>query len=338
MLAYIIRRLLIGLLSLTGASIITFVLIYVVPSDPADIWMGPHATQEQIERTRAELGLDKPLHVQYGRYMGRFLQGDWGVSIVTKQPVLTDLATYIPASIELIVFGLSLGFAVGIPLGVLSAARTGSGLDHVTRLFSIAGVALPSFWLAMILQLTLSKTLGLFPLTGRLELLVEITAPVRRITGFYIIDSLITGNFTAFGDALWHLVLPGVTLAAYPLGLATRMVRTTMLEVLNEDYIRTARAFGARDSKVLAVYALRNAVGPVLTVGALTFGYSLVSTFLIESLFAWPGLGRYAAKAIVSADYPAIMAITLLVAATYIVLNLTVDLIQAFLDPRIRLS
>lgn len=338
MLAYIVRRLLVGLLALTGVSIITFVLVYIVPSDPADLWMGPHATPEQIERARSELGLDEPLHVQYSRYMGNFLQGDWGVSIVTKQPVLADLVTYIPASIELILFGLFLGFTVGIPLGALSAAKAGSGLDHVTRLFSLAGVALPSFWLAMILQLALSKALGLFPLTGRLDLLVEITSPVRRISGFYLLDSLITGNFTAFGDALWHLVLPGITLAAYPLGLATRMVRTTMLEVLNEDYIRTARAFGARDTKVLAVYALRNAVGPVLTVGALTFGYSLVSTFLIESVFGWPGLGRYASKAIVSADYPAIMAITLLVATTYIILNLAVDLVQAFLDPRIRLS
>lgn len=338
MLTYIVRRLLIGALSLFGASIIAFVLTRIIPSDPAAMWMGPHATVEQIERTCIELGLDKPIPAQYGIYISKFLRGDWGISIVTKQPVLKDLATYLPASIELIVVGMLMGFAVGIPLGVLSAARSGRGVDHASRIFAIAGVALPSFWLAMLLQLVLGKALGWFPLTGRVDLLVEIMHPIRRSTGLFVFDALITGNVVALKDALWHIVLPGVTLAMYPLGLATRMVRTTMLEVLREDYIRTARASGVAETKVLTVYALRNALGPVLTVGALTFGYSLVSTFLIESLFAWPGLGRYAAKAIVSVDYPVIMGVTLLMAAFYVLLNLAVDLIQAFMDPRIRLG
>ena len=338
MLSYIVRRLLIGVLSLFGASVIAFTLTRIIPSDPADMWMGPHATVEQIERAHVELGLDKPIPVQYGIYMSKFLRGDWGISIVTKQPVLRDLARYLPASIELIIFGMLVGFAVGIPLGILSAAKPGRGVDHISRVFAITGVALPSFWLAMLLQLVLGKELSLFPLIGRVDLLVEIMNPIRRITGLYVFDSLITGNFAALKDTLWHIVLPGLTLAMYPLGLATRMVRTTMLEVLREDYIRTARASGVREEKVLTVYALRNALGPVLTVGALTFGYSLVSTFLIESLFAWPGLGRYAAKAIVSVDYPAIMGVTLLVAAFYVILNLGADLIQAVMDPRIRLS
>lgn len=338
MLSYIVRRLLIGVLSLFGASVIAFTLTRIIPSDPADMWMGPHATVEQIERAHVELGLDKPIPVQYGIYMSKFLRGDWGISVVTKQPVLRDLARYLPASIELIVFGMLVGFAVGIPLGILSAAKPGQGVDHISRVFAITGVALPSFWLAMLLQLVLGKELSLFPLIGRVDLVVEIMNPIRRITGLYVFDSLITGNFAALKDTLWHIVLPGLTLAMYPLGLATRMVRTTMLEVLREDYIRTARASGVREEKVLTVYALRNALGPVLTVGALTFGYSLVSTFLIESLFAWPGLGRYAAKAIVSVDYPAIMGVTLLVAAFYVILNLGADLIQAVMDPRIRLS
>lgn len=338
MIAYIVRRLLIGLLSLVGASIVAFTLTRIVPSDPAAMWMGPRATPEQIERTQIELGLDQPIPVQYWRYVSGLARGDWGISIVTKRPVLRDLATYLPASIELILFGLLIGFAVGIPLGVFSSAKSGSLLDHGSRLVSIAGVALPSFWLAMLLQLTLAKWANLFPLTGRIDLLMEITNPVRRITGFLLLDALFTGNLSALRDALWHIVLPAVTLAMYPLGLATRMVRTTMLEVLSEDYVRTARASGIRELKVLRKYALRNAIGPVLTIAALTFGYSLVSTFLIESLFTWPGLGRYAAKAIVSVDYPAIMGVTMLVAVTYIGLNLIVDLVQALLDPRVRLS
>jgi len=338
MLTYIIRRILLGVLLLFGVSVIVFTLTHVVPANPVDLWAGPHATPQQLEQAYVELGLDKPIPVQFGIYMAKFLRGDWGISIVTKRPVLRDLATYLPASLELIIFGMLVGFAVGIPLGVLSAAKTGRPIDHVSRVFAIAGVALPSFWMAMLLQLALGKILRLFPLTGRVDLLAEIMNPIRRITGLYFFDALISGNFAALGDALWHIVLPGITLAMYPLGLATRMVRTTMLEVLQEDYIRTARASGVRESKVLVKYALRNALGPVLTTGALAFGYSLVSTFLIESLFAWPGLGKYAAKAIVSVDYPAITGVTLLVAAFYVILNLAVDLVQALMDPRIRLG
>ena len=338
MLAYIIRRLLIGVLSLIGVSILAFTLTRVVPSSPADMWMGPRATPEQIERAHIELGLNKPLPVQYGLYMAGFLKGDWGTSIVTKQPVLRDIGRYLPASIELIVFGMILGFAVGIPLGVFTAAKSGTGLDHASRIVSITGVALPSFWLAMILQLLLGKMLSLFPISGRVDVMVEIMDPVQRITGFFFVDTLLTGNWVAFRDAFWHIILPGITLAVYPLGLAARLVRTTMLEVLGEDYIRTARASGIKESQVLSIYALRNALGPIVTVAVLTFGYSLVSTFLIESLFAWPGLGRYSAKAIISVDYPAIMGVTLLIAMTYVILNLAADLLQAFLDPRIRLS
>jgi len=199
-------------------------------------------------------------------------------------------------------------------------------------------VALPTFWLGMILQLVFFKQLRLFPLAGRVAMMTRFTAPIQHITGFYLFDSLITGNFTAFGSALSHIVLPGITLAAYPLGLSARMTRATMLEVLGEDYIRTARACGLRERRILGVYALRNAIGPVITVGALTFAYSLAETFLIESVFTWPGLGQYASKAILSVDYPAIMGVTLLVAFTYVLLNLLVDLTQAFLDPRIRLG
>jgi len=338
MTAYVVRRLGLALIVVFGVSVFAFLLTVVVPSNPAMRWVGPHAKLEQIEKARIELGLDKPVHVRYFKYISAFLRGDWGVSIRTHQPVLQDIATYLPASVELIIFGMFLGFTVGIPLGIVSAVRDGTMVDHSSRVFSLVGVALPTFWLGMILQLVFFKQLGLFPLAGRVAMMTRFTAPIEHITGFYLFDSLITGNFTAFGSALSHIVLPGITLAAYPLGLSARMTRATMLEVLGEDYIRTARACGLRERRILGVYALRNAIGPVITVGALTFAYSLAETFLIESVFTWPGLGQYASKAILSVDYPAIMGVTLLVAFTYVLLNLLVDLTQTFLDPRIRLG
>lgn len=338
LISYIIRRLSLSLLVIFGVSVLTFLLTWVVPSNPALRWVGPHATQEQVARARIELGLDKPVYVRYYKYVTNLLQGDWGISIRTHQPVLRDIATYLPASLELIIFGMLIAVIIGIPLGVISAARDGTIIDHLSRTLSIAGVALPTFWLGMILQLIFFKQLKLFPLGGRIDTLVMVTYPVEHITGFYLVDSLITGNFVAFKSALMHIVLPAVTLAAYPLGLAVRMTRATMLEVLNEDYIRTERAYGLREAKILYKYALRNAIGPVLTVLALSFAYSLAGTFLIESVFSWPGLGNYAAKAIISVDYPAIMGITLLVALTYVILNLVVDLTLAFLDPRIRMG
>lgn len=338
MISYITRRLLLAVLVVFGVLVVTFLLTRVVPSDPAARWVGPHATAEQIAAARVELGLDKPLYVQFYRYLAGLLRGDWGVSIRTHQPVLRDLGTYLPATLELILFGMFLAVLVGLPLGVLSAARNNSAVDHVSRLVSIAGVALPTFWLGMILQLVFFKQLRWFPLSDRLDMMVEILYPVKKITGFYIFDSLVTGNFPALKSALWHIFLPGLTIAAYPLGLTVRMTRATMLEVLSEDYIRTARAYGVPETKVHAVFALRNALGPVLTVLALTFAYSLVEAFLVEAIFTWPGLGYYAASAIMTVDYPAIMGVTLLISLTYVFLNLLVDITLAFLDPRIRLG
>jgi len=338
MLSYIIRRLLLAIIVIIGVSILTFLLTRVVPSDPAARWVGPHARTEQIARARIELGLDKPLYVQYYRYVRDLLHGDWGISIRTHQPVLREIITYLPASLELIIFSMLIAFILGITLGSVSAAKNGKIVDHLSRIFSSAGVALPTFWLGMILQLIFFKELRLFPLAGRLDMMTSLISPIKRVTGFYLIDSLISGNFTAFEKALSHIILPGIALAAYPLGLSTRMTRATMLEILGEDYIRTARACGVSEVKILAVYALRNALGPVFTVSALTFAYSLVETFLIESVFSWPGIGYYASNAIMTVDYPAIMGVTLLIAFTYILLNLIVDITLAFLDPRIRIG
>lgn len=336
MISYIIRRLILSFVVLVGVSIFTFLLTVVVPSDPAYRWVGPRARPEQLAAARIELGLDKPVHIRYLMYVKAFMQGDLGTSIVTHQPVLKDLLTYLPASLELITFGMLLAIIIGVPLGVLSSAKGGTLLDHTSRIISVTGVAIPTFWLGMILQIVFVKGLRLFPLAERMDTLTLLTNPIKEITGFYFIDSLLTGNFIAFGDALYHIFLPGITLAAYALGLTARMTRATMMEVLREDYIRTARACGIIEIKIFSDYALRNAMGPVMTALALTLAYSLVETFLIESIFVWPGLGYYASKAIIAVDYPAIMGITLFIAVTYILLNLLVDILQAVLDPRIR--
>lgn len=332
---YVARRLLLSLIVLFGVSVITFTIARVIPSEPAAMWIGFRATKEQIEKTRIQLGLDKPLYVQYYRYMLSLLQGDWGVSIRTHAPVLQDIATFLPASLELILTGLVIALVVGIPLGVISAARKNTPADHGARLLAIAGVSIPTFWLGMMFQLVFFRIFAVLPVAERLDPSIELT--FTRVTGFYLLDAVITGNLPAFQSAATHIILPALTLAAYPLGLATRMIRATMMEVMSEDYIRTSRAYGIPERVVRYSYALKNAVGPTITVLPLTFAYALVETFLIESVFRWPGLGRYASIAIISADYPAIIGVTILIAIIYIVLNLAADLIHAYLDPRIQL-
>lgn len=334
--AYIMRRVLLGLVVILGLTVVTFFIARVVPSDPAARWVGPRATVEQIARARVQLGLDKPLYVQYFRYMTDVFRGDWGTSIVTHQPVLRDIATYLPASIELTVFGMLLAIIVGIPLGVLSAVHKDRAIDHLSRTFSIGAVSLPTFWVAIVFQLVFFGYLHLLPLSGQLDMTVKLGYPVAHITGMYLLDSLLTGNWVVFFDALSHLVLPAVTLATYPVGLITRMTRSSMLEVLNEDYIRVARAYGLSERRIIYSYALKNAIGPTITVIALTFAYSLAGTFLIEAVFNWPGLGHYAADAVLAADYPAIMGVTVIVAFFYVIVNLVVDIVHAVLDPRIK--
>lgn len=334
--SFIIRRLLLGLVVLLGTTIVTFFIARVVPSNPAARWVGPRATVEQIERAKVELGLDKPVYVQYVRYMSDLFQGNWGVSIVSHQPVLKDIQNYLPASLELIISGMILAIIIGVPLGVISASHKDRAVDHVSRTISIGAVSLPTFWMAMILQLVFFKYLRLFPVGGRLDLGLKLGSQIPTVTGSYIVDSILAGNLVVFFNSLWHLFLPALTLAAYPLGLIARMTRSSMLEVLNEDYIRVARAYGLSERRITYQYALKNAIAPTVTVVALTFAYSMAGTFLIEAVFNWPGLGHYAANSVISADYPAIMGVTILVAVLYVALNLGVDIIHAILDPRIK--
>jgi peptide/nickel transport system permease protein len=335
---YVIRRLLLSILVILGVCVITFVLARLVPSNPAVMWVGSHPTAEQIARAREELGLNQPLHVQFYIYMTHLLRGDFGVSIRTHDRVLHDLATFLPASLELILTGMLLAVVVGIPLGVISSLRRDKPADHATRLTSVIGVSLFTPWLGMMLQLLFFRWLGILPVGERIDTQIWVTQPFPVTTGFYTIDSLLAGDWVAFQSVLVHLLLPAVTLAAFPIGLITRMTRSTMVDILQEDYVRTAKSYGLSERVIAYKYALRNAIGPTITVLALTFAYSLVETFLIETVFNWPGLGRYAALSIISLDYPAIMGIAIVIAIIYVFLNLAVDIAQAYLDPRIRLE
>lgn len=333
--AFIVRRLASGVFVLVGVSLLTFMMTVIIPADPAARWAGVRATAEQVAKARQELGLDQPLPVQYLRYLSGVLRGNLGVSVRTRQPVMADLRAYLPATAELVVVGMAISLAIGLPLGIWSAVRKDTWVDHMCRAIAVFGVSLPTFWLAMNLQVLFFRWLGWFPLGGRLSSMLELTTTVPHLTGFLLLDSLVTGHWEVFGNSLRHLALPALTLAAYPLGLVAKQIRSSLLEVFGEDYIRVARAYGLPERVVTYSYALKNAFGPTLTVFALCAGYSLVNTFLIEAVFNWPGLGNYTAMAVTTGDYPAIMGITLVVAVMYVILNLIVDVLLA-LDPRVR--
>lgn len=321
---------------LIGLSVLTFVITRVAPGDPAALWVGPRASAAQIAKATVTLGLNRPLPVQYGIYMEDLVHGDLGVSIETHQPVLSDIAHYLPASLELVASGMLIALVLGLPLGVLSAMRPGRALDAFVRLLAVMAVSVPTFWLAFLLQIVFFKDLGVLPLAGRVSDFVTVLDPIRNITGFMTVDSLIQGNWTAFGSALRHLVLPAVTIASYPFGLMVRIVRASLLDVIPLDHVRLLRALGQRRYRIAFRYALKNALPAALTVLALTFAYSLTGTFLVESVFNWPGLGNYTAQAVITNDYPAVMGVTLVIGVIYVALNLVVDLVIAGIDPRVR--
>jgi len=335
---YAIKRLVMALVVLISVSMITFFIARVIPSDPAAAWVGAHPTHEQIAQAREHLGLDRPLYEQYLRYMRGLLHGDLGNSVKTHQPIVTDLKTFLPATMELVLASMAMTVTIGIPLGVLSGAQKGSLLDHVTRLFSIAGVSMPTFWLGLLLQLFFFRWLGLLPLGMRVSTKVALYYPVAQVTGFYLIDTAIAGNWVAFKDALIHIILPAFALATYGIGLTIRMTRSMMIEVLNEEYILAARVAGISERVVLFILALKNAIIPTINVLGLLFVYSLTGAILVEVIFSWPGLGTYITSAVLSIDFPVIVSVTLVVTVFYVFCTLFLDLVQAMLDPRVTLQ
>jgi peptide/nickel transport system permease protein len=333
--AYIGRRLVLTVVVVLGMSVITFVLTHLVPGNPARLLAGPHASQAQVEAFAHRYGLDRPLPVQYWTYISGLVRGDLGVSLTTRRPVLDDFRQFLPATLELVLAAMFLIVVLGIPLGMLSAVKAGSALDHVTRFLTVGAVSMPVFWLGMILQLVFFKRLSLLPVGGRLELL---TSPPPHVTGLYLIDSLLSGDLRAFGAAALHLVLPAVTLAAGSLAVTARMTRASMRETLATDYVRMARAKGLSEPVVLTRHALRNALIPTTTVLGLQIGALFGGTVLTEVVFSWPGIGLYAVNAIQNLDYAAIIGVTLLISVAYVLVNLAVDLLYVALDPRIVLA
>ena len=336
MLKYILKRILSSIIVIFGVVTITFVIARVLPSDPAAKWAGARATPEQLEQARQELGLDDPLIVQYGHYIRDLLHGDLGVSLSSKRPVAKEMLEYIPATLELVLLAFLLAVLIGIPLGIYSAKYKDRVFDHVSRVFSIGAISLPTFWVALFLQLIFYKTLQMLPVGGELSVEMTIFYEKPHITGMLCLDCLLTGNFAMLADALKHLILPCITIALYPIGLVTRMTRSALLEILNEDYITAGRSYGIKEFKMLWKYALKNSLGTTATDVALSMGYTLTDTFLVEAIFAWPGIGKYISDAVTTLDTPAIIGVTIFGSLCYITLNLIADIIIAS-DPRVRL-
>jgi peptide/nickel transport system permease protein len=335
---FVLRRLALAALVVVGVVVLTFVVARVVPGDPAATWAGPRARPDQIARARIVLGLDRPLPVQIGRYLEGVAKGDWGVSLRTRRPVLDDIARRAPASVELVGISILLALIVGVPLGLVAARWRGKVPDVLSRLVAVIGVSMPSFWLAIILQLVFFQWLHLLPVAGTYDPNLDYTSPLRAVTNMPITDALLTGNWAVLSSALTHVIMPAVVIAAYPVGVITRMVRASVLDTVGEDHVRMVRALGFRERSVFARFALRHAWSPVVALLALVFAYALVNTFLVEAIFNRPGLGSYAADAIGALDTPAIVGVTLFVALVYVVGNLIVDIVQAMIDPRIRLA
>lgn len=286
MVKYIIKRLLNGLIVLLGVVTITFFITRVVPSDVAGKWAGERATEEQRKQAIAELGLDKPLVTQYVKYLKDLLSGDLGRSLRTKELITKELASYFPATMELVLVAFLFAMFVGIPMGIYSAKKNGQMLDHFTRFFSIGAVSLPTFWVAMVFQLVFYRLLNWLPLGGRMSISASLMYDVPNVTGMLILDCILTGSWGLLGDAFVHIIMPGFTIALYPIGLVARMTRSALLEILNEDYITAAKSYGIREGKVLWRYALKNSLGATATVVALSMGYTLTNTFLTETIFS----------------------------------------------------
>jgi len=353
---YIIRRLLLLIPVLIGISIVTFAMLRLIPGDPAQIMLGEHATREAVAEIRERLGLNEPIHIQYLRYIESVLRLDLGRSIKTNRPVLQEIGHRLPATIELTLGAMFVACLVGLPAGIFAAYRHNSTFDLATMFGSLLGVSMPIFWLGLVLAYIFGFRLKLLPPSSRLTIGVDMqtiaqawglpTGPTgpsstRIITadeffsGFYVLRAILTGNGRALLDVLSHLVLPSVALGSIPMAIIARMTRSSMLEVLGEDYIRTARAKGLRERSVLLRHALKNAFLPIITVIGLQLGLLLGGAILTETIFSWPGLGRLVVDRILYRDYPTVQGGVLVIALIFVVVNLLVDISYAYLDPRI---
>jgi peptide/nickel transport system permease protein len=335
--AYLIRRLLLLIPMLFGILVVSFVISHVVPGDPTAVNLGQYAMSDPtiVAAYRHQWGLDQPAPAQFLVYLGRLVHGDLGISQQSHRPVLTDLSDYLPATAELAIAAILISISVGIPLGMVSAVYHKRLPDHLARLLALMGASVPVFWSGLVGLDVLYVHFGLLPGPGRLD---ESLTPPSTITGLYTVDSLLTGNWTDLRSSLAHLILPSLVLSGFSTGLFTRITRSAMLEVLGRHYIRTARAKGLSYWLVILRHALPNALIPTLTSIGLAFANLITGAVLAETIFSWPGIGRYAFQAATNLDFPAIMGVTLLIAFLYIIINLIVDLLYGLVDPRIRTS
>ncbi len=332
MISYVIRRALSLIPTLLGVSIIVFLFLRMIPGDPALALAGEHASEANVERIREEFGLNKPLYEQYLTYMGKVLRGDLGRSILSRRPIMDEIRVRFPATIELSICALTVALIVGVPAGIISATRRNSIFDNIAMVGSLLGISMPIFWLGLMLNWFFAVQLGWLPSVTRLDSGIEL----QRITNLLIVDSLITGNAEALLNAIQHLILPAIALGTIPMAIIARMTRSAMLEVLEQDYMRTARAKGLVERVVIMRHALKNALLPVITIVGLQVGVLLSGAVLTETIFAWPGIGRWLYLSILSRDYPIVQGMALFITVLFLVINLLVDLSYAVVDPRIR--
>jgi peptide/nickel transport system permease protein len=334
---FVLQRLGTGLVLLIGITLVAFVVTHLVPGDPAAANLGQRAIGDPaaVAAFRHQYGLDRPVPVQYLLYLKDLLQGNLGISEQSHRPVLADLEEYVPATIELALFAIVASLVIGVGLGVVAAVYRDRWLDQLIRLVSLLGVSMPIFWIALVAFYLVFFKLGWLPGGGRLD---PTQNPPTHLTGLFTVDAAVHGQWTLLASALRHLVLPGLVLAVYTVGMLTRFTRASMLEIMGNDYVRAARLKGLPEHVVMLRHVLRPALVSIITVAGIAFGSLLSGTVLVESIFAWPGVGQYAYKSAINLDLPAIMGVSLFVALVYIVINLVVDLLYGVIDPRIRLS
>ncbi len=331
MLAFVIRRILIVIPTLLGVTVIVFLMLRITPGDPAELLLGERATPAALDAMREYLGLNEPLYVQYGMFIKRAIRLDLGETIWTREKVSNEIGQRFPATIELALVAMFISCFFGIILGIISATKQYSWFDYAAMVTSLFGVSMPVFWLGLMLMLLFSLSLGWFPMSGRIG--VETDLPI--ITNFFVLDAILVRDWSALGDALMHLALPAFALSTIPLAIVSRMTRSSMLEVLRQDYIKTAKAKGLSQPKIVLKHALRNGLIPVVTVIGLQFGILMGGAILTETVFAWPGVGKWLFDGVVKRDYMVIQGGTLLVATTFVIVNLIVDVLYAVINPRI---
>jgi peptide/nickel transport system permease protein len=332
---HLLRRVATSLLVIAGVLTLTFFVTRVLPSDPARLVAGQRARPEQVAAIRSQLGLDRPLPEQFARYLGHLAHGDLGRSLATKRSVAEDLRIFLPATLELVLCGYALALVVGIPAGILAAVRERGAFDRASGVAAVLGAAAPVFALALLAQQVFFNQLHWLPLNGRLSAEVSLAHPVTIVTGFLLVDTVLTGNWAAWRDALGHLILPALVVAVYPLAIVLRMTRNSMVDELHQPHITVARAKGLPERTIVLRHALRNAILPVLTIAGLMFAYAITGALLVELLFRWPGVGKYVADAIVAKDFPPILAVTLVSTLIFVGVTFTTDVLRAALDPRV---